>query len=333
MGGAEGIGDAGIDAEPGGEEDPRDEYVGDEAAFVIVAGLFTRRQDERSGIVPRREAGERRAQAAVVTDRPGLALAGEKQIEVGRIANRAGVADAGPEAEGKVEHRTAGHGLDGVWQRERCQRRAASNTPRMGSMPGRRLSSVVGALVCGALLVGCGAMSVGGTPEGAPPPTVAPSVYVPTPQPSQFREGTPPAEPVASTASIPAERLPVAEFVADGRVLARLPVEVLPHGEFSVGLSGRMALGERGMLFDYGSAGQDGPFWMKNTHIDLDIAFIDDQNRIVSVRTMQAESLDYVYSSAPYRSAIEAPAHWYASRGIREGHTVRYVDPPESPSR
>ncbi|MCC6235970.1 MAG: DUF192 domain-containing protein [Dehalococcoidia bacterium] len=189
-------------------------------------------------------------------------------------------------------------------------------------------------IVIALLLAGCGAEVAGGGGSSAPEATASPAApFVPTPLPSQFREGTPPPEPVSSTAAIPVERLPVAEFVADGRVVGRLPVEVLPQGEFSIGLSGRTALGERGMLFDYGKPGQDGPFWMKGTHIDLDIAFIDEQNRIVSIHTMQAESLDYVYSSAPYRSAIEAPARWYASHGIHEGHHVRYTDPDPSPSR
>lgn len=189
------------------------------------------------------------------------------------------------------------------------------------------------AVVLTTLLVGCS----GGTPPTANPtagrPEGASGAYVPTPLPPQFRQETTAIEAIASTASIPADHLPVAEFVADGRVLGRLPIEVLPQGEFSVGLSGRTSLADRGMLFDYGKGGQDGPFWMKNTHVDLDIAFIDEQNRIVSIRTMTAESLDYVYSSSAYRSAIEAPAHWYASHGVHEGHFVRYADPGASPSR
>ena len=46
---------------------------------------------------------------------------------------------------------------------------------------------------------------------------------------------------------------------------------------------------------------------------------------------MRAESLEYVYSSAPYRSAIEAPANWYSAHGIREGDLVQYVAPGAAP--
>lgn len=172
------------------------------------------------------------------------------------------------------------------------------------------------------------------------PPLEAPARadYVPTPFTAPASPvgtaaspGVPPAEPVASTASIPLERLPLAEFVRASGEPVRLPIEVLPAGEFSIGLSGRRSLGERGMLFDYGVPGQEGAFWMKNTHIDLDIAFIDAGLRIVSIRTMHAESEEYVYSSMPYQSAIEAPAGWYAAHGVREGDRVRYVPPGVPP--
>ena len=162
--------------------------------------------------------------------------------------------------------------------------------------------------------------------------------YVPTPlpvvaTPSATAVGAT-AEPVASTASIPPERLPVAEFLrANGSgEPPRLAIEVLPHGEFTIGLSGRRVLGERGMLFDYGAPGQEGAFWMKNTHIDLDIAFVDEGLRIVSIRTMRAESEEFVRSSAPYQSAIEAPAGWYAAHGVHEGDRVRYVPPAVPPT-
>ncbi len=159
--------------------------------------------------------------------------------------------------------------------------------------------------------------------------------YVPTPFASAAPAGTTATgtagEPVASTAAIPIERLPIAEFVRASGEPARLPIEVLPHGEFTIGLSGRRAFGERGMLFDYGAPGQEGAFWMKNTHIDLDIAFLDEGLRIVSIRTMRAESEEYVYSSAPYQSAIEAPAGWYAAHGVREGDRVSYLPPSVPP--
>lgn len=188
------------------------------------------------------------------------------------------------------------------------------------------------ATLLSALAVACAGSEA--LPEAERPPQVAvsPTAYVPTAGSQRSPTiATPTGEPVASTAAAAADSLPTVQFVSNGRVLGILPVEVLPQGEFSVGLSGRSTLGERAMLFDYGKPGNEGPFWMKDTHFDLDIAFIDDAQRIVSIRTMRAESLEYVYSAAPYRSALETPAGWFAARGIREGDLVGYV-PPRVPT-
>jgi uncharacterized membrane protein (UPF0127 family) len=183
-------------------------------------------------------------------------------------------------------------------------------------------------------LILASALVVGGcsSPDAPPLEGTAAADYVPTPfiapaTPTPPAAGPGTAEPVASTAALPLARLPVAEFVRASGEPARLPIEVIPTGEFGVGLSGRRTLGERGMLFAYDTPGQEGPFWMKNTHIDLDIAFIDASGRIVSIRTMRAESEEYVYSSAPYQSALEAPAGWYAAHGVGEGDRVRYLPP------
>ncbi|MEZ4502613.1 MAG: DUF192 domain-containing protein [Dehalococcoidia bacterium] len=132
-------------------------------------------------------------------------------------------------------------------------------------------------------------------------------------------------EPVASTASTPVEELGVVEFVDGDAVLGSLPLEVPPREEYGIGLSGRARLGERGMLFDYLEPNHEGPFWMKNTHVDLDIAFVGGDGRIVSIRQMEAESLDLVYSEAPYQWAIEAPFGWYEDRGIVVGTEVHFL--------
>ncbi|MEE8421588.1 MAG: DUF192 domain-containing protein [Dehalococcoidia bacterium] len=130
-------------------------------------------------------------------------------------------------------------------------------------------------------------------------------------------------EPVASTASIPVEQLGVMEFhrQSDGQIVV-LPVEVPPRTEYSIGLSGRRELCERGMLFHYPEDTR-GPFWMKNTHIDLSIAFVDREARVVEIRRMTAESLELVRPEVDYRFAVEAPAGWYAEHGIETGDLMR----------
>lgn len=152
------------------------------------------------------------------------------------------------------------------------------------------------------------------TSPGATSTTIAPSSPVATPRPND--------DLVASTAVIPLEELPLVEFTDSGGRTVTLPIEVIPRDEFPVGLSGRYQLEERGMLFYYGQAVRNG-FWMKNTHIDLSIAFIDGDGRIVDIREMEAESLDTVLAASVYHMAIEAPAGWYASNGLAVGDRAR----------
>jgi hypothetical protein len=56
-----------------------------------------------------------------------------------------------------------------------------------------------------------------------------------------------------------------------------------------IGLMGREKLGEHsGMLFDYGSLqSAESSFWMRNTLIALDIAYVDAQGNIVAINRME----------------------------------------------
>ena len=134
------------------------------------------------------------------------------------------------------------------------------------------------------------------------------------------------SEVVASTYTIPTSELPLVRFE---RASVELPVEVPPRGEYSIGLSGREHLDRRGMLFYRENFGQAG-FWMRNTHVDLDIAFVDANRRILLIPTMIADTEDIHRPDSPYVVAIEAPAGWYAAHGITEGDTVEYLFDLES---
>ena len=129
------------------------------------------------------------------------------------------------------------------------------------------------------------------------------------------------SEVVASTYTIPTSELPLVRFE---RAAVELPVEVPPRSEYSIGLSGREYLDRRGMLFYRETFGQTG-FWMKNTHVDLDIAFVDADRRILFITTMYADTEDIHRPDSPYVVAIEAPAGWYAAHGVIEGDTVEYL--------
>ncbi len=163
-------------------------------------------------------------------------------------------------------------------------------------------------------------------PTGSPEPVATPTATAapPAPSPTATPTATVAPEPTATTGALPLEALPRIEFVrADGTAVA-LPVEIPPRGEYSIGLSGRHELGERGMLFHYAEEGRRS-FWMKNTHFDLDIAFIGADFVIREIFGMEAESLEIRTPASSYRYAVEAPAGWYAQNGVRVGDTARFA--------
>jgi uncharacterized membrane protein (UPF0127 family) len=127
-------------------------------------------------------------------------------------------------------------------------------------------------------------------------------------------------EPVASTAATPTAQLPRATFVS-GQARIDLPIEVPTEKEYGIGLSGRRSLEGRGMLFAFPEGAKVG-FWMKGTHIDLDIAFVDASMKVIQVSTMKADTLDIHQPPTAYVAAIEAPAGWYAASGVAVGAQV-----------
>jgi uncharacterized membrane protein (UPF0127 family) len=158
----------------------------------------------------------------------------------------------------------------------------------------------------------------------APAPALSPAAAPPAPDPG----------PVASTAAIATEDLPRVRFVVATGMEAVLPVEVPPQEEYAIGLSGRRTFEGRGMLFYYPDGRHTGGFWMKGTLFDLDIAFVDADLRVIEVIRMTAESLEIHQPSQPYLAAIEAPAGWYAQRGIGPGARVQFLfDPREEMAR
>jgi uncharacterized membrane protein (UPF0127 family) len=127
-----------------------------------------------------------------------------------------------------------------------------------------------------------------------------------------------PDEPVASTAFVPASELPEAVMTGADGTRSVLPIEVPARTEYNIGLSGRLELGERGMLFWY-AVPTTQSFWMRNTHYDLSIAFVDGDGTILEILMMEADSLQPHQPEQAYRYAIEAPAGWFAGRGLGAG--------------
>jgi uncharacterized membrane protein (UPF0127 family) len=78
---------------------------------------------------------------------------------------------------------------------------------------------------------------------------------------------------------------------------------------------------DHGMIFVFGDE-RPQAFWMKNTRIDLDIVFINNSGKVVSIKQMQAYDLRSVPSDAPVRYAIELNLNAAADAGIKVGDHV-----------
>jgi len=91
------------------------------------------------------------------------------------------------------------------------------------------------------------------------------------------------------------------------------------------GLMFRESLEEgRGMLFIFPDA-QTRSFWMRNTLIPLDIAYIDENLRIVDIQAMTPQTEDPHPSAEPAMFALEVPQGWFRERGIDVGSAARLV--------
>ena len=112
---------------------------------------------------------------------------------------------------------------------------------------------------------------------------------------------------------------------------ASLAVEVAEaEQERNIGLMRRTTLAEdAGMIFLFPTLQPaDGAFWMYNTLIPLDIAFIDPDGRIGSIRQMEpctspvAQYCPNYEAGVPFQSALEVNAGYFAEHGIVAGAQV-----------
>lgn len=64
-------------------------------------------------------------------------------------------------------------------------------------------------------------------------------------------------------------------------------------------------------------------FWMKNTYLPLDIAFMDHEGTVVNTERMIPLSLSTVSSSSPCRLALEVPAGTFDRFGVQPGSRIQ----------
>ena len=94
------------------------------------------------------------------------------------------------------------------------------------------------------------------------------------------------------------------------------------------GLMGRTSLSDSaGMLFAFGHD-QILSFWMKNTQINLAIAFLDSDRTILNIEEMTAlDETTFHRSAGLARYALEVKQGWFAARGIKAGVKVTFTLP------
>jgi len=80
---------------------------------------------------------------------------------------------------------------------------------------------------------------------------------------------------------------------------------------------------ERGMIFVFNSD-QTNSFWMRNTIIPLDIAYIAADRKVVRTYTMAPldERINQYPPGAPYRYVIEVNANRLVELGLQSGDTI-----------
>lgn len=66
-------------------------------------------------------------------------------------------------------------------------------------------------------------------------------------------------------------------------------------------------------------------FWMKDTYVALDIAYINADLRIVSIRQMEPLDQNTYSSERPAMFALEVRQGWFAEHGIEVGDTAEVV--------
>ena len=66
-------------------------------------------------------------------------------------------------------------------------------------------------------------------------------------------------------------------------------------------------------------------FWMMDTYVALDIAYIDAMFRIVDIQQMEPQTQDLHTSARPAMFALEVRKGWFGERGVRVGDTVELI--------
>ncbi len=139
---------------------------------------------------------------------------------------------------------------------------------------------------------------------------------------SEAGNGAPPPEPVlGQDARVPPRGMAWVIFGAD-----TVRAEVARSNEERArGLMFREELADgTGMLFIFEDQAPRS-FWMQNTYIPLDIAFMDSDRRVIDIKQMEPLDESFTDSSGPAMFALEVPQGWFARQGIEVGAVATFV--------
>lgn len=136
--------------------------------------------------------------------------------------------------------------------------------------------------------------------------------------------------------------LAIALFVAGQSVFAQSPVRfeeikiVVGGIELKVELAQNPAQRQTGLMFRKSLPPSGGMWfefdqperhcmWMKNTYVDLSVAFVDSAGKIINIENMKAKTLDRHCANKPAAYALEVAAGWFAAHDIKPGAYVSAI--------
>lgn len=81
----------------------------------------------------------------------------------------------------------------------------------------------------------------------------------------------------------------------------------------------------QGMWFEFDYTAEH-CMWMKNTPIDLDVAFVGENMRIINIANMRANTSTIHCALGPARYALEMNSNWFAKHSISFGELIKKAD-------
>jgi uncharacterized membrane protein (UPF0127 family) len=131
-------------------------------------------------------------------------------------------------------------------------------------------------------------------------------------------------EPVTTVTPPPSRNVPLSSYDRSKISVNGTPIEVYVADERAERADGLMfvkddELGvDEGMVFVF-VAEEQLSFWMENTLIPLDIAFLDKDGKILNILQMQALDPTPQPSAGPAKYAVEMHVGWFEKRGVKPG--------------